>query len=146
MEMKPNQIHRLVEAGIENGTSLSVAELRKLRNLSEQKVKTFKTSFWIAVVLLNLLIWVPFPFEIPLSVKVSIGILCLCYALSVPIVMIRKHQQRLESLKLAPQGPKRRSAADAGQHYIDRVRTEGRSFIQAEFDLLAGSKYSNGNP
>lgn len=145
MEQKPNQIHRLVEAGIENGTSLTVAELRELRNLSERKVKTFKISFWIAIALLNLLIWVPFPFLIPLSVKVSIGVFCLGYALSVPIVMIRKHQQCLESLKLVSQGPKRRSAADAGQHYIDRVRAEGRSFIQAEFDLLAGSKYSNGD-
>ena len=144
MEQKSNQIHRLVEAGIENGTSLTVAELRELRNLSERKVKTFKVSFWIAIAILNLLVWIPIPLEIPLPIKIGSGILCLAYALSFPIIMIRKHQQCLESLKPVSQGPKRRSADDAGQHYIDLVRAEGRSFIQAEIDLLAGSKHANG--
>lgn len=144
MEQKSNQIHRRVAAGIEKGSSLTIAEIRMLRNLSERKVKTFKVSFWIAIAILNLLVWVPFPLEIPLPVKVSIGVLCLGYALSFPIVMIRKHQQYLESLKLVSQGPKRRRADDASQHYIDLVRGEGRSFIQAEVDLLAGSKHANG--
>ena len=142
MEQKHDPIQRLVSEAIQNGTTLTVTDLRRLRNLSEQKVKTFKISFWVAIAILNLLIWVPFPFKIPLIVLILTGILCVGFAFSAPIVVIRKHQRCLESLKLAPQGPKRRSANNAGQAYIDRVRTEGRSFIQAEVDILEGSKYS----
>jgi len=142
MERKPNPIHRMVEDGINNGTAPTVADLRDLRHRSEQKVKTFKISFWVAIAIINLMIWVPLPFKIPFAVLFGIGLLCVGFAFSVPIIMIRRHQQCLESLKLVSQGPKRRSASDAGQKYIDRVKEEGRSFIQAELDLLEGSKHT----
>jgi hypothetical protein len=138
---KINPIHQLVRDSIHNNTTLSVIDLRKLRSLSEQKVKTFKISFWVAIAIINLMIWVPLPFRIPGALLITIGVVCAGYAFSVPIVMIRKHQQSLELLKLVSQGPKRRSASDAGQKYIDRVKQEGRSFIQAEVDLLEGSRY-----
>jgi hypothetical protein len=141
MGKKINPIHQLVADAINNGTTLSVEDLKKLRNLSEQKVKTFKISFWVAIAIINLMIWVPLPFRIPGTVLIAIGVICAGFAFSVPIVVIRKHQQCLELLKLASQGPKRRSTSDAGQKYIDRVKGEGRSFIQAEFDLLEGSRY-----
>jgi hypothetical protein len=141
MGKKINPIHQLVIDAINNSTTLTVADLRQLRNLSEQKVKTFKISFWVAIAIINLMIWAPLPFRLPGMVMVAIGVLCAGFAFSMPIVVIRKHQQCLELLKLAPQGPKRRSASDAGQTYIDRVKSEGRSFIQAEFDILEGSRY-----
>jgi hypothetical protein len=142
MEQQLNPIHKFIEERIVIGSPPTVAELRGRRTQSEQKIKTFKISFWVAVAIINLMIWVPFPFKIPTLVMIIVGILCVGFAFSAPIIVIRKHAQCLESLKIVSQGPKRRSANVAGQKYIDLVKAEGRSFIQAEVDILAGSKYS----
>lgn len=143
MAAQPSLIHQLIQTAIDNGTTPDVDELRRLRRQSEKQVKTFKTSFWVAIAIINIMIWVPFPFRIPLPLMVVVGLGCAGFAFSAPILVIRKHQRCLEALKIVGQGPKRRSASDTGQKYIDRVKQEGRSFIQAEVELLEGSRYDS---
>lgn len=136
MSKQTSPIHQRLAEAIDQTSPPTVADLKQLRRHSEQQVKTFKISIWVAIAIINLLIWAPLPFSLPAGVLIALGAGCIGYVFSVPIFMIRRHLRCLEALKLAARGPKRRLAGPSGQQYIDQVKDQGRSFVQAELELL----------
>lgn len=140
MSKQTSPIHQRLAGAIDQGSPPTVADLKQLRRHSEQQVKAFKISIWVAIGIINLLIWVPLPFNLPPGVLIVTGVLCVGYVFSIPIVMIRRHLRCLEALKLASRGPKRRLASSAGQRYLDQVKDQGRTFVQAELELLEDNR------
>lgn len=58
-----------------------------------------------------------------------------------PILGLRKHQVNLELLKVTKEIPKKKTASEAGRVYIDQIKKQDRPFVNAEFEVLQGSKW-----
>jgi hypothetical protein len=142
MRNKVNPIEQRVKDGIHKGIPLTVKEIKTLRAESQKASTLFKGIFWGGIVLFNLALWVPLPIQINQNLLYLIAFIALAVALVVPLPALRKHQASLELLKVNKQGLKKKTASEAGRAYIDQVKQQDRPFINAEFELLAGSKWT----
>ena len=142
MRSKTNPIEQLVKDAINKGTPLTVKEIKALRAESQKASTLFKSIFWGGIVIFNLTLWVPLPIQINQTLLYVVSFVVLIVALAVPLPKIRKHQTCLELLKVNKQGLKKKTASEAGRAYIDQVKKQDRPFINAEFELLDGSKWS----
>jgi hypothetical protein len=142
MSRKVNPIHQLVQEAITNGKALSVKEIRALRTESQKASTLFKTVFWVGIIVFNLALWVPLPFAVNSTILYIVAFVALVIALAVPIPGLRKHQANLELLKVNKQPLKKKTASETGRVYIDQVKQQERPFINAEFELLEGSKWA----
>lgn len=138
MKKKKTAVHHRIENALAGGTAPSAGELRRLRESNAVAVKAYKLSFWVAIGILNVALWVPL--TLPRPLLVGAGLIAFVYAFSVPIVAIRKRQRNLEALEEVSPGPKKRRASENGQRYIETVRKEGRAFTRAEFEILDTSR------
>jgi hypothetical protein len=138
-----NPVKRVIENAIDQGRALEAGDVRMLRSRSKQAALAYKGVFWGGIVVFNLALWAPLPFEISRSVLYLIALVSLVVAIVVPIIGLRKHQMNLELLKVASQQPKRKTASDKGRVYIDQVRQQDRPFVNAEYELLEGSKWAS---
>lgn len=142
MSKKVNPIHQIVDEAIKNGKALSVKEIRELRAQSEKASTLFKSMFWVGIVVFNLALWVPLPFVINQTLLYVIACVALVIALAIPIPGLRKHQVNLELLRVNKQILKKKTVNEAGRVYIDQVKQQDRPFINAEYELLNGSKWA----
>ena len=142
MRSKINPIEQLVKDAINKGKPLTVTEIKTLRAESQKASTIFKSIFWGGIVIFNLALWVPLPLQINPTLLYLIAFIALVVALAVPLPGLRKHQASLELLKVNKQGLKKKTASEAGRVYIDQVKKQDRPFINAEFELLDGSKWS----
>ena len=142
MRRKIHPIEQLVKDAINNGKPLTVKEIKSLRAESQKASTTFKGAFCVGIVIFNLALWVPLPIQINQTLLYIIAFFALVVALAVPLPGLRKHQASLELLKVNKQPLKKKSASEAGRVYIDQVKQQDRPFINAEFELLDGSKWS----
>jgi len=131
-------VHKIVADAVDNGTPLTVKDLRELRARSEKAITGVKGFFWGGVIILNLVLWVPLPFDKTLMIGVAAAIMALAFI--IPILGLRKHQKMLALLEASLVAPKPKNASEAGKLYIEKVRKEGRSFVVAEYEVLEGSK------
>jgi hypothetical protein len=142
MSRKVNPIHQLVQEAITNGKALSVKEIRALRTESQKASTLFKGIFWGGIIVFNLALWVPLPFAVNSTILYTVAFVALVIALAVPIPGLRKHQANLELLTVNKQPLKKKTASETGRVYIDQVKQQERPFINAEFELLEGSKWA----
>jgi hypothetical protein len=145
MRSKTNLIKQLVKDAINNGKPLTVKEIKTLRAESQKASTIFKSIFWGGIVIFNLALWMPLPIQINQTLLYLIAFIALVVALAVPLPGLRKHQMSLELLKVNKQGLKRKTASEAGRVYIEKVKQQDRPFINAEFELLDGSKWAEKN-
>ncbi len=143
MSNKINPILEITQAAIDAGKPLEVKKIRQLRAVSKQAVMIFKSVFWVGIVIFNLLLWAPLPIAVPKTVLYAIAFIVLAIAIIVPILGLRKHQMNLELLKVNKQTMKRKTVNETGRVYMDKVKWQDRPFINAEFELLDGSKWSD---
>jgi len=136
MAHKTNPIHQLVLAALERGEPLTLTEIKELRKKSRTTVVACKACFWIAIGVINLLIFAPSPGQINATLLYSLIAICLVLAFPVPILGIRTHNLRLDLLKISTDLPKKKLASEAGKLYIEKVREYDRSFITAEVEVL----------
>jgi hypothetical protein len=142
MRSKINPIEQLVNDAINKGTPPTVKEIKTLRAESQKVSTIFKSIFWGGIVIFNLALWVPLPIQINQTLLYLIAFIALVVALAVPLPGLRKHQASLELLKVNKQGLKKKTASEAGRVYIDQVKQQDRPYINAEFELLDGSKWA----
>ena len=142
MRSKINPIEQLVQDAINNGKPLTVKEIKTLRAESQKASRIFKGIFWGGIVIFNLALWVPLPIQINQTLLYLIAFIALVVALAVPLPGLRKHQASLELLKVNKQGIKKKTTSEAGRVFIDQVKQQDRPFINAEFELLDGSKWT----
>ena len=143
MSGKLNPILEITQAAIDAGKPLEVKKIRQLRAVSKQAVTTFKAVFWAGIVIFNLVLWAPLPIAVPKAVLYATAFIVLAIAIVVPILGLRKHQMNLELLKVNKQTLKRKTLNETGRVYVDKVKWQDRPFINAEFELLDGSKWSD---
>jgi len=143
MSNKINPILEITQAAIDAGQPLEVKKIHQLRAVSKQAVTIFKSVFWVGIVIFNLVLWAPLPFVVPKTALYAIAFIVLAIALVVPIIGLRKHQMNLELLKINKQALKRKTVNETGRVYMDKVKWQDRPFINAEFELLDGSKWSD---
>jgi len=143
MSNKINPILEITQAAIEAGKPLEVKKIRQLRALSKQAVTIFKSVFWVGIVIFNLVLWAPLPIAVPKTALYITAFIVLAIALVVPILGLRKHQMNLELLKINKQALKKKTVNETGRVYMDKVKWQDRPFINAEFKLLDGSKWSD---
>jgi len=142
MSDKINPIHQMVKAAIDNGKALEAREIRALRAQSKKAVTLLKSTFWVGIAIFNLALWAPLPVQIDKTLLYVIAFVALVIALVVPILGLRKHQANLELLKVTKETPKKKTASEAGRAYIDQVKKQERPFVNAEFEVLDGGKWS----
>lgn len=140
MSEKIDPITQMVLDAVSGGYAISSESIRQLRAKSEKEITTLKTVFWIAIGMLNIMIWNPFSVSIPESLRWSVALGSLLIATVFPIIGIRRHRRILYRLEDSDRGPKRRKADDAGRRYIDLVKKQARVFIRAEYDVLDGDQ------
>lgn len=133
-----NPIEQMIHKAITDGSALTIQQIRAQRELSRRAVRQGKAIFWVAIALLNLMVWVQLP--IPGLVRVLIGLFALLTALVAPIVWSKKHQLNLLLLEKSDETPKRRKADEKVKTYIDQVREQGRPYIRAELEALERDK------
>ncbi len=143
MSDQVNPIKQIVQQAIDQGTALEAKDVRALRARSKKAILLFKSVFWGGIVIFNLALWGPLPVEINRSLLYLFALVALVVAIVVPIIGLKKHQMNLELLRVASQHPKKKTASDKGRVYIDQVRQQDRPFVNAEFELLEGSKWRN---
>lgn len=143
MSGRSNPVAVIVGEAIQAGKPLEVAKIRQLRAESKQAVMIFKSVFWVGIVIFNLLLWGPLPIAVPKTVLYVVAFIILAIALVVPIVGLRKHQMSLELLKVNKDTLKRKTVNETGRVYMDKVKALDRPIINAEFELLNGSKWSD---
>lgn len=141
MSDKINPIHQIVKDAIATGTALKAKDVRELRAKSKKAVTLFKSTFWVGIVIFNLALWAPLPIQIDKTILYLVALVALAFGLVVPILGLRKHQVNLELLKVCTDMPKKKTASEAGRVYIDQVKRQERPFINAEYELLVGSKW-----
>ena len=141
MNSKINPVIQLTKEAIEAGKPLEVRKIRELRATSQRAVTICKAVFWIGIVVFNLALWAPLPVAVAEPVLYVVAGLALAIAIIVPILGLRKHQMILELLKVNKEPLKKKSASEAGRVYIDKVKNLDRSFVNAEYELLYGSKW-----
>ncbi len=142
MSDRINPIKQIVQQAIDQGAALEAKDVRALRARSKKSILLFKSVFWGGIIVFNLALWAPLPFAIDRSLLYLIALVALVVAIVVPIIGLRKHQMNLELLRVADQQPKKKTASDQGRVYIDLVRQQDRPFVNAEFELLEGSKWA----
>lgn len=113
-----------------------------MRAESKKAILLLKSVFWIGLGIFNLLLWVPMPFAVDGRVLYSAAAVALLVAIVVPIRGLKKHQVRLELLKVSRQALKRKSVNEAGRSYLDQIKLQDRPLIVAEFEVLQGSKWA----
>ncbi|ORJ62951.1 hypothetical protein [Geothermobacter hydrogeniphilus] len=131
-------VHQMVRTALTDGKALTSKLIREQREQSRKAVRQGKMIFWIAITLLNLVVWVKLPIPVPL--RFAIGLLALATALIAPIIWSKKHQLKLYLLQDVPEGPKRRKAGPEAKRYIDQVREQGRAYVRAEMDILEAGR------
>jgi len=141
MNSKINPVIQLTKEAIEAGKPLEVRKIRELRATSQRAVTICKAVFWIGIVVFNLALWAPLPVAVAEPVLYVVAGLALAIAIIVPILGLRKHQMILELLKVNKEPLKKKTASEAGRVYIDKVKNLDRSFVNAEYELLYGSKW-----
>jgi hypothetical protein len=137
-----------VREALQAQVPLPLEEIIALRKKSRQAIRLFKATFWVAIIIFNLVLWVPLPFALSTAALVTICAICLLVAFVPPILGIREHQRRLDLLQESSAGPKRGLVGSAGRSYLDQVKEEGRLLIKAEVEILeernsAGASESN---
>ena len=142
MNEKTNPVHQIVKDAIDNGRALKAKDILTLRAQSKKASTLFKTVFWVGIVIFNLALWAPLPIQINQSILYGVAFVALVIAMVVPILGLRKHQVNLELLKVSKEMPKKKTASEAGRVYIDQVKKQNRSFVNAEVEALQGSKWS----
>ena len=143
MSKRANPIRQVVQQAIDQGSAIEAKDVRSLRARSKRAILICKCVFWGGIVIFNLALWAPLPFEVNRTLLYLIALVSLVMAIVVPIVGLKKHQMSLELLRVASQPPKRKSASDKGRVYIDQVRHQDRPFVNAEYELLEGSKWAS---
>ena len=143
MSGRINPILQMTREAIEAGKPLEVRKIRQLRAESKQAATIFKAVFWVGIVLFNLVLWAPMPIALSKTVLYTVAFIVLVIALVVPILGLRKHQMNIELLKVNKQSLKRKTVNEAGRVYMEKVKWQDRPFINAEFELLDGSKWSD---
>lgn len=141
MSDKSLPIHQIIKDAINRSTALEAKDIRSLRAKSKKASTVFKSIFWVGIVIFNLALWVPLPIQINKSVLYLVAFVTLVIALVVPILGLKKHQVNLELLKVTKEIPKKKTASDAGRAYIDQVKKQNRPFVNAEYEVLEGSKW-----
>jgi len=131
-----NSIHQRVREALKAQSPLALEEIIALRKKSRQTVRLFKATFWVAIILFNLVLWVPLPFALSTTALVTICAICLFAAFVPPILGIREHQRRLDLLHESSAGPKRSLVGSAGRAYLEKVKEEGRLLVKAEVEIL----------
>ena len=139
---KTNPVQQIIKDAIDKGTALEAKDIRALRAESKKAATLFKSTFWIGIVIFNLALWVPLPLQVNKTILYVVAFVALVIALVVPIFGLRKHQVNLELLKVHKEPPKKKTASEAGRVYIDQVKKQNRPFVNAEFELLQGSKWA----
>lgn len=139
---KTNPVQQIIKDAIDKGTALEAKDIRALRAESKKAATLFKSTFWIGIVIFNLALWVPLPLQVNKTILYVVAFVALVIALVVPIFGLRKHQVNLELLKVHTEPPKKKTASEAGRVYIDQVKKQNRPFVNAEFELLQGSKWT----
>ena len=142
MNSKINPVIQLTKQAIEAGKPLEVRKIRELRATSQRAVTICMAVFWIGIVVFNLALWEPLPVAVAEPVLYVVAGLALAIAIIVPILGLRKHQMILELLKVNKEPLKKKTASEAGRVYIDKVKNLDRSFVNAEYELLYGSKWA----
>ena len=142
MNSKINPVIQLAKQAIEAGRPLEVRKIRELRAISQRAVTICKAVFWIGIVVFNLALWAPLPVAVAKPVLYLVAGLALVIAIIVPILGLRKHQMILELLKVNKEPLKKKTASEAGRIYIDKVKNLDRPFINVEYELLYGSKWT----
>ena len=142
MSSKINPILMITREAIEEGKPLEVRTIRKLRAENKQATVIYKAVFWAGIVIFNLLLWAPLPFAVSKTALYAMAFTVLAIALIVPVLGLRKHQMNLELLKVNKQAFKKKTVNATGRLYMEKVKWQDRPFINAEFELLDGSKWS----
>jgi hypothetical protein len=138
-----NPVLAITGEAIAAGKPLAVSRIRELRDASKRSATIYKAVFWIGIVVFNLALWAPLPFTLPKTTLYIIAFSVLAVALVVPIWGLRKHQMNLELLKVNRETLKKKTVNETGRVYMDKVKAQDRPFINAEFELLNGSKWSD---
>jgi hypothetical protein len=141
MSSKENTILQLTKEAIERGEALKVSEIRSLRAESNKAAGILKGVFWVGIAIFNIALWAPLPIAIDKTILYVVAFSVLVIAVVVPIVGLRKHNLNLELLKVNKEPLKKKTANEAGRVYIDKVNKADRPFINAEYELLYGSKW-----
>lgn len=141
MSQKVNPVMQMVKDAITAGEPVEVRKIRELRAQSKQAVSIMTAVFWVGIIIFNLALWVPLPIAVSKIVLYSVAAIALVVAVVVPIVGLRKHKMILELLKVNKEPLKKKTANEAGRVYIDKVKKLDRPFINAEYELLYGSKW-----
>lgn len=134
---------QMARKAIEAGEPLEVRTIRAMREESKKAVSVMTAIFWAGIVVFNVALWVPLPMIENRSVLYVVAALALVVAVIVPIIGLRKHKMILEMLKVNKEPLKKKTANEAGRIYIDKVKNRERPFINAEYELLYGSKWNS---
>ena len=143
MSKTSNPVLAITGEAIAAGKPLAISRIRELRAASKRSATIFKSVFWIGIVIFNLALWAPLPFTLPKPTLYIIAFGVLAVALVVPIWGLRKHQMNLELLKVNRETLKKKTVNETGRVYMDKVKAQDRPLINAEFELLNGSKWSD---
>lgn len=141
MSRKINPAIEMVKEAIAAGEPVEVRKIREMRAQSKQAVSLMTAAFWVGIIVFNLALWVPLPIAVSKPVLYAVAALALVMAIVVPILGLRKHKMILELLKVNKEPLKKKTANEAGRIYIDKVKKLDRPFINAEYELLYGSKW-----
>jgi len=142
MSRKINPVIEMTRAAIAAGEPLEVRKIRQMRDASKKAVSLLTAVFWAGIIVFNVVLWVPLPVPISRPILYGIAFVALVVAIIVPILGLRKHKLILELLKVNKEPLKKKTANEAGRLYIDKVKHRDRPFINAEYELLYGSKWS----
>ncbi len=143
MSKKTNPVIQMTKEAIESGEPLEVRKIRELREQSKKAVSIMTAIFWVGIVVFNVALWVPLPTTISKPILSLIAVVALVVAIA-PIISLRKHKMNLEYLKVNKENLKKKTVDEKGRVYIDKVKHRERPFINAEYELLYGSKWDNG--
>ena len=135
---KNNPVHAMVEETLRRGEPMSFAQIKELRDRSRGAIRQSKIVFWVLIALVNLLFWVPRPAGVDVLWLVIPGVLLLLVAVFYPILNIRNQQRLMFYLEACAAGPKKRRASEEGRAYMEKVKSMGRTFINAELEVLEG--------
>jgi hypothetical protein len=142
MSDRRSQLHVEVQNAIDQGAALETKDILALRTGSKKAILLCKSIFWIGIALFNLFLWVPLPIVISRAILLTAAFICLLAAIVVPLVGLKKHQLRLELLKVNKDPLKKKILSEAGRAYLDQVRRQDRPLVNIEYELLEGSRWS----
>ncbi len=141
MSKKLNPVIQITREAIEAGEPLEVRKIRELREQSKKAVSVLTAIFWVGLFVFNVALWIPLPIAVSKPVLHIVAFVALIVTIA-PIMSLRKHKMNLEHLKVNKENLKKKTANQIGRVYIDKVKNRDRPFINAEYELLYGSKWS----